>query len=123
MEMFPIAECPVILSPAEVVLRFGDPLSIICSTLAADVQVDFEVPFGMKQEDQPFSVTWDVEEVKEWVVQAQCFATLEGNQCAEMPHITVYSEYKTTDLSALAKGIILPNMSQNDINSRHFFYI
>lgn len=117
--MFLIAECPVILSPAEVVVRFGDPLSINCRTSAADVkQVDFNVPFGGKQTDQPFSVTWVVEEVKEWVVEAQCFATLESNQCVEMPRITVYSEYKSTGFSALAKGIILPNMSQNDMFGR-----
>lgn len=97
-------------------MRFGDPLSINCSTSAADVkQVNFIVPFGGKQADQPFSVTWVAEEVKEWVVKAQCLVTLESYQCFEMPRITVYSEYNTTDFSAFAKGIILPSMSQNDI--------
>lgn len=105
-------------------MRFGDPLSINCSTSAADVkQVDFNVTFGEKQADQPFSVTWAADEVKEWVVTAKCFVTLERNQCFEMPRITVYSEYKSTDFSALAKGITLPKMSQNDIKGGHLFYI
>lgn len=105
-------------------MRFGDPLLINCSTSAADVkQVDFNVPFGGKQADQPFSVTWAAEEVKEWVVKAQCFVTLESNQCVEMPRITVYSEYKSIDFSALAKEMILPNMSQNNIKGGIFFWI
>lgn len=86
------------LSPAEVAVRFGDPLLMNCRTSAADVErFNFTVPFGATQVDKPFSVTWAVEEVKEWVVKAQCFVTLGNNHCFEMPRITVYSEYKTTD--------------------------
>lgn len=85
--------CPVTLSPAEVAVRFGDPLTINCSTSAADVrQIGFEVPFGGKQENQPFSVTWAAEEVREWVVKVLCYVTLDSDQCTEVPRITVYSE-------------------------------
>lgn len=89
-----IAACPVILTPAEVVVRFGDPLSINCSTSAANVkEIDFIVSFGKKQAEQPLSVSWAVEEVKEWAVKAECFVTREQNQCFEMPNVIVYSEY------------------------------
>lgn len=92
--MKPIAACPVILTPAEVVVRFGDPLSINCSTWAANVEeIDFIVSFGKKQVEQPLSVSWAVAEVKEWAVKAECFVTLGKNQCFQMPNVIVYSEY------------------------------
>lgn len=93
MEMCSIAACPVTLSPAEVAVRFGDPLTINCSTSAADVrQFGIEAPFGGKQQDQPFFVTWAAEEVREWVVRPLCYVTLDNDQCSEAPRIIVYSE-------------------------------
>uniref|UniRef100_A0A3B5K602 Ig-like domain-containing protein n=1 Tax=Takifugu rubripes TaxID=31033 RepID=A0A3B5K602_TAKRU len=95
--------CPVILTPAEVVVRFGDPLSINCSTSAANVkEIDFIVSFGKKQVEQPLSVSWAVEEVKEWDVNAECFVTLEQNQCSEMPNVIVY---KTPDSVSVSAGV------------------
>lgn len=76
------------------VVRFGDPLSINCSTSAANVkEIDFIVSFGKKQAGQPLSVSWAVEEVKEWALHAECFVTLGQNQCSKMPNVIVYSEY------------------------------
>uniref|UniRef100_A0A674M8X5 Ig-like domain-containing protein n=1 Tax=Takifugu rubripes TaxID=31033 RepID=A0A674M8X5_TAKRU len=95
--------CPVILTPAEVVVRFGDPLSINCSTSAANVkEIDFIVSFGKKQVEQPLSVSWAVEEVKEWDVNAECFVTLEQNQCFKMPNVIVY---KTPDSVSVSAGV------------------
>lgn len=85
--------CPVTLSPAEVAVRFGDPLTINCSTSAADARlIGFEVPFGGKQEDQPFSVAWTAEAVREWVVEPLCYVALDGGRCSEVSRIAVYSE-------------------------------
>ncbi|XP_029692098.1 hemicentin-2 isoform X2 [Takifugu rubripes] len=102
-EAVPQSACPVILTPAEVVVRFGDPLSINCSTSAANVkEIDFIVSFGKKQVEQPLSVSWAVEEVKEWDVNAECFVTLEQNQCSEMPNVIVY---KTPDSVSVSAGV------------------
>uniref|UniRef100_A0A674PJN2 Ig-like domain-containing protein n=1 Tax=Takifugu rubripes TaxID=31033 RepID=A0A674PJN2_TAKRU len=98
-----VLSCPVILTPAEVVVRFGDPLSINCSTSAANVkEIDFIVSFGKKQVEQPLSVSWAVEEVKEWDVNAECFVTLEQNQCFKMPNVIVY---KTPDSVSVSAGV------------------
>ncbi|XP_056870366.1 intercellular adhesion molecule 5 isoform X1 [Takifugu flavidus] len=100
-EAVPQSACPVILTPAEVVVRFGDPLSINCSTSAANVEeIDFIVSFGKKQVEQPLSVSWAVEEVKEWAVNAECFVTLEQNQCSEMPNVIVYKTPDSVSVSA-----------------------
>lgn len=98
---FKFAECPEILSPAEVVVKFGDPLFIMCNTSAPGVeQVELNVSFGAMQTVGPLSVIWTADEVKEWDVKAKCSVTLENDECIQMTNITVYSEYKTTDFSA-----------------------
>lgn len=95
---FWMAGCPLILMPAEVVVRFGDPVSINCSTSATDFWgMGWEVAFGGTGFTNLSAVTWTVEKLRDWTIQAKCYVTLIDNQCFEMPNITLYSEYKSTD--------------------------
>lgn len=86
------------LMPAEVVVRFGDPVSINCSTSATDfIGMGWEVAIEGTDFINRSAVTWTVEKLREWTIQAKCYVTLKDDQCSEMPNITVYSEYKSTD--------------------------
>uniref|UniRef100_A0A3P9CTT9 Hemicentin-1 n=1 Tax=Maylandia zebra TaxID=106582 RepID=A0A3P9CTT9_9CICH len=84
--------CPLTLTPSETVVKFGDPVSINCSTSARYVEgMGWEAPFGGTGFERPPVVTWRVEKLEEWTPSPSCYATLvDGSQCAVSPVITVY---------------------------------
>lgn len=96
-----MAVCPPTLTPAEVVVRFGDPASVNCSTSATDVLgMGWEAPIGGTGFVDPPTVTWTVERLQDWSINPKCYITLKNNhQCDAMPTITLYSEYKSTNCS------------------------
>lgn len=96
------------MTPAEIVVRFGDPASINCSTsVPNDLGMGWEAPFGSKQTMFSPFVTWTVEKLEDWTIQPLCYINLQDNgQCSVMPTITVYSEYKSTDYNTLSSVFI-----------------
>ncbi|XP_044036580.1 intercellular adhesion molecule 5 [Siniperca chuatsi] len=98
--------CPLILSPAEIVVRFGDPASVNCSTSATGVVgMGWEAAFGGTGFQKPPAVTWRVEKLEEWKMEPKCYMTLKNNhQCHVMPAITLYKTPDTVSVSALDHG-------------------
>lgn len=96
---FWMAGCPLTLMPPEIVVRFGDPVSVNCTTSETDAQgMGWEAPFGGTGFEQGPTVTWMVERLENWYILAKCYITRNnGDQCQVMPSITLYSEYKPTD--------------------------
>ncbi|CAI5675800.1 unnamed protein product [Oreochromis niloticus] len=92
--------CPLTLTPSETVVKFGDPVSVNCSTSARYVEgMGWEAPFGGTGFEPPPVVTWRVEKLEEWNPSPSCYATLvDGSQCTEKPVITVY---KTPDIVSI----------------------
>uniref|UniRef100_A0A3Q4H313 Ig-like domain-containing protein n=1 Tax=Neolamprologus brichardi TaxID=32507 RepID=A0A3Q4H313_NEOBR len=96
-----MAGCPLTLTPSEIVVKFGDPILINCSTSATDVEgMGWEAPFGGTGFEHPPVVTWRVEKLEEWTPSPSCYATLvDGSQCTVSPLITVY---KTPDFVSVS---------------------
>lgn len=104
-----MAGCPLILKPAEVVVRFGDPVSVNCSTSATDaLGMGWEATHGGREYEEVSALTWTVDRLTEWVMEPTCYVNLRDSQCSEMPNITVYSEYNSI-FCLYFKRIILQN--------------
>lgn len=91
-----MTDCPLILTPAEVVVRFGDRVSVDCSVASTTdfLGMGWEAAFGSTGFEQKSSLTWTVEKVEEWNIYPQCYMTQKnGEQCSVTPDVTVYSEY------------------------------
>ncbi|XP_030592531.1 hemicentin-1-like [Archocentrus centrarchus] len=101
--------CPLTLTPSEIVVRFGDPVSINCSTSATYVVgMGWEAPFGGTGFEPPPAVTWRVEKVEEWTPSPSCYATLDDNsQCSMIPVITVYKDPDTVSIPELDHSLIV----------------
>ncbi|KAM8723919.1 hemicentin-2 isoform 2-T2 [Acanthopagrus schlegelii] len=97
-------DCPLILTPAEVVVRFGDPVSVNCSTASTTdfLGMGWEASAGGTGFEDKSSLTWTVEKVDEWDIKPQCFMTRRnGKQCFMTPDITVYKTPDTVTLSGV----------------------
>ncbi|XP_070704041.1 intercellular adhesion molecule 1 [Pempheris klunzingeri] len=99
-------DCPLTLTPAEIMVRFGDPVSINCSTSAADAAgMGWEAVIGGKALETSRSVTWMVEKVEDWTLKPECYINLEdGRQCTVIPTITLYKTPDTVSVSTVNPG-------------------
>lgn len=93
-----MAGCLITLMPPKLVVRFGDQVSVNCTTSATNIsEMGWEASVGATGMKNSSWVTWMVEKLIYWTVQPMCFVNLEnGVQCFESPAITVYSEYKSS---------------------------
>ncbi|KAM9392389.1 hemicentin-1 [Pholidichthys leucotaenia] len=84
--------CPLILTPSEIVVRFGDPASVNCSTSDTDVLgIGWESKGGLDRSQLSHAVTWKVEKLDNWTLEPICSAVLNDNtQCSVSPVITIY---------------------------------
>uniref|UniRef100_A0A671X1Y2 Ig-like domain-containing protein n=1 Tax=Sparus aurata TaxID=8175 RepID=A0A671X1Y2_SPAAU len=102
-----LTDCPLILTPAEVVVRFGDRVSVDCSVASTTdfLGMGWEAAFGGTGFEQKSSLTWTVEKVEEWNIYPQCYMTQKnGEQCSVTPDITVYKTPDTVKVSAVVGG-------------------
>lgn len=87
-----MADCPLTLTPAEIVVKFGDPASINCSTSATDASlIGWEAVVAGSASEELF-VPWIVDKLEHWGIEPKCFITLLNLQCTVMPVITLYSK-------------------------------
>uniref|UniRef100_A0A3P8QHZ4 Ig-like domain-containing protein n=2 Tax=Astatotilapia calliptera TaxID=8154 RepID=A0A3P8QHZ4_ASTCA len=98
--------CPLTLTPSETVVKFGDPVSINCSTSVTDVEgMGWEAPFGGTGFERPPVVTWRVEKLEEWTPSPFCYVTLvNGSQRTVSPVITVYKTPDSVSVSDMGHG-------------------
>uniref|UniRef100_A0A3B5BMY4 Hemicentin-1-like n=1 Tax=Stegastes partitus TaxID=144197 RepID=A0A3B5BMY4_9TELE len=104
-------DCPLTMTPSEIVVRFGDPASVNCSTSATDaVGMGWEAPVGGTGFKSPPVVTWNVEQLKDFTVPS-CYISLNvldehGNtkQCQKSPNVTLYKTPDTVSVSAVHPG-------------------
>lgn len=78
--------------PAEVAVRFGEPVTINCTSSASVILgILWEVPAGeVKLVDAV--ATWSVRQMTEWRGAARCILNLGDRLCSKVPNITLYSE-------------------------------
>lgn len=85
----------MILTPAELVVRFGDPVSVNCSTPMPDVEgMGWESTVGGIPFENTTALTWTLDRLEDWTIKPECYVTLTDDQCVMAPNITLYSEYK-----------------------------
>ncbi|GLD49219.1 immunoglobulin superfamily member 10-like protein, partial [Lates japonicus] len=98
--------CPLTLMPPEIVVRFGDPASVNCTTSETDAQgMGWETPFAGTGFEKGPSVTWMVERLEDWHILAKCYITTNnGFQCQVMPSITLYKTPDLVSVTALDDG-------------------
>lgn len=91
-----VTVCTPVLTPSEVLVAFGHPVSIDCSAPAsADGEVSWKAPSGSISVFNYTSVSWRIQSLQDWDIKPLCSVTLKnGRQCTASPTITLYSEYK-----------------------------
>ncbi|XP_010775768.1 cell adhesion molecule 3-like isoform X1 [Notothenia coriiceps] len=88
------SSCEIEFSPPNVVVRFGDPFSLNCSSTSNQIDsMGWEAIYGTGTGIQfgVSSVALKIDSVKDWQMEPQCFVNLEnGVQCSETLNFTVY---------------------------------
>lgn len=101
--------CPLVLTPAEIVVKFGDPASVNCSTSTPDADfIGWEATLGGTGASRPPVVTWRVEKLTQWTIEPKCFLTKTNNeQCTVMPAVTIYKTPDMVLVSGMASGVMV----------------
>uniref|UniRef100_A0A3P8SRL1 Ig-like domain-containing protein n=1 Tax=Amphiprion percula TaxID=161767 RepID=A0A3P8SRL1_AMPPE len=101
-------DCPLTLTPSEIVVRFGDPASVNCSTSATNaVGMGWESSVGGTGFVPPPVVTWMVAKLEDWTAVPSCFVTLnttDDKQCSKSPTVILYKTPDTVSISAVHPG-------------------
>lgn len=84
--------CPLTLTPAELVVKLGDPASANCSTSVANpARLGWETPKGGTG-SRDTTVMWTVEKVEFWDTVPMCYITTSDNDQCDVPlAMTVYN--------------------------------
>ncbi|XP_040917730.1 leucine-rich repeats and immunoglobulin-like domains protein 1 isoform X2 [Toxotes jaculatrix] len=100
------ASCQLQMNPPSVVVRYGDSFSVNCSSLSNQT-------FGMGWESTDSgtglrkgvsSITLDIDAVKKWMIEPQCYSTLsDDTQCLTNLPVTVYKTPDSVSLSQLSE--------------------
>ncbi|KAF1379666.1 hypothetical protein PFLUV_G00178390 [Perca fluviatilis] len=90
------ASCPIELSPPSVVVRYGDSVSINCSTSESLFEgMGWEATQGGTGLTTATHLVWTVENLTEWTISPLCFINPLGNsqflQCSKNPKVVLYT--------------------------------
>nr|XP_040047446.1 hemicentin-1-like [Gasterosteus aculeatus aculeatus] len=97
-------DCPLVLTPAKIVVRFGDPAEVECSTSAKGLQrMGWEAPSGATASETNVTI-WTVDQVKDWATDPLCYLNTKDKQCSVKLKITLYKTADSVSVSALDQG-------------------
>ncbi|XP_060945577.1 hemicentin-1-like [Limanda limanda] len=87
------ATCPVELSPPRVVVRYGDPVSVNCSTTVGQHHgMGWEAKQGGRSLEMVKHLTWTVENLTEWNIAPKCYINRQNDpQCYTKLNIVLYT--------------------------------
>ncbi|XP_031168179.1 hemicentin-2-like isoform X2 [Sander lucioperca] len=89
------ASCPIELSPPSVVVRYGDSVSVNCSTLESPEGMGWEATQGGISVMKATHLVWTVENLTEWTVFPSCFINILQNsqfqQCSKNLTVVLYT--------------------------------
>nr|XP_046271831.1 uncharacterized protein LOC124073572 [Scatophagus argus] len=99
------ASCPIELSPPRVVVRYGDPVSVNCSTSESQFDgIGWEVPIGGTGSVNVTHLTWTVNRLTEWNITPLCFFSPSKDsplkQCVLSPDVVVYTFPENISISS-----------------------
>ncbi|XP_035602191.1 LOW QUALITY PROTEIN: intercellular adhesion molecule 1-like [Oncorhynchus keta] len=99
------ASCPVELNPPRVVVRYGDSVSVNCTSSTDPEGMGWEeVTFGGigLQENVSF-VTWTVGSLMDWTIEPKCYINLQNeSQCTEILPVILYKTPDSVSISPLS---------------------
>ncbi|XP_030592635.1 vascular cell adhesion protein 1-like isoform X1 [Archocentrus centrarchus] len=86
------ASCPIELSPSSVAVRYGDPVSVNCSTTVSHHGIGWEASYGGTGAEEVNQLSWTLENLTEWDISPSCFINpADSEQCMENLKIVVYT--------------------------------
>ncbi|XP_026212208.1 hemicentin-2-like [Anabas testudineus] len=97
--------CPIELSPSTVVVKYGDPVSINCSTSDSLVEtMGWEVSQGGTGMQSVNHLTWTLERLTEWTIEPSCFINLlpggATEQCDKKAKVVLYTFPENISISS-----------------------
>lgn len=97
--------CGLTVTPKKVYVKYGESVSINCSTTIKDVdKMSWEAAVGNRT-DTPPTVTWKVDKLEYFTMEPKCFVTLnDGNQCILKADIILYKLPDYLAVSAVGNG-------------------
>ncbi|XP_061079151.1 hemicentin-1-like [Conger conger] len=107
-------ECPLMIQPPRVVVRYGDPVSVKC-TVSGDHEgsgwdppdgvFDLEASGELPDTTDVQFVTWSLESLTNWEITARCYvkflADADLQQCDKRFNITVYKPPDSVSISVV----------------------
>lgn len=97
--------CPITLTPPEIFVRYGGPAEVNCTSNTAINGIGWEASVGGRSLEISTSITWKVENLKEWNIKPVCFVNLlDSSQCEVGPSVTLYQPPDFVSISAVAQG-------------------
>lgn len=89
--------CPIELSPPSVVVRYGDSVSVNCSTSESLFDgIGWEASQGGKSLESVTHMAWTVEKLTEWTISPSCYISPSPEssylQCFKHPKVVLYSK-------------------------------
>ncbi|XP_071031005.1 intercellular adhesion molecule 2-like isoform X1 [Oncorhynchus clarkii lewisi] len=100
------ASCPVELNPPRVVVRYGDSVSVNCTTSTDPEGMGWEVTFGgIGLQGNVNFVTWTVESLMDWTIEPKCYINPQnGSQCTEILPVILYKTPDSVSISPLSNS-------------------
>ncbi|XP_036392361.1 hemicentin-1-like [Megalops cyprinoides] len=93
------SECPLEVTPARVVVKYGDPVLANCTTTVEHMGMGWEASQGStKMVKNVSSVVWRVANLTHWGIKPMCFANFQTSQCDKVLNITVYKHPDSVSL-------------------------
>ncbi|XP_067354035.1 uncharacterized protein [Channa argus] len=87
-------QCPLVISPSRLVVRFEDPVRVNCMltvTVQGFAMLGWEVSLGNPGYTYEHFLVWSVNKTTEWNIKAVCFSLLETTgQCQRNLSVVVY---------------------------------
>ncbi|KAK6311712.1 hypothetical protein J4Q44_G00173760 [Coregonus suidteri] len=99
------ASSPLELNPPRVVVRYGDLVSVNCSTSSTDHEgMGWEATYGGTGFEQNVNiVTWTVDNLIDWTIEPKCYITFnDGNQPIEVLPVILYKTPDSVSISVLS---------------------
>ncbi|XP_071241863.1 vascular cell adhesion protein 1 isoform X2 [Salvelinus alpinus] len=96
---------PLELNPPRVVVKYGDSVSVNCSTSSTDHEgMGWEATLGGTGFEQHVNVvTWTVDNLTDWTIEPKCYITLnDGNQSSKVLPVILYKTPDSVSISVLS---------------------
>uniref|UniRef100_A0A3Q0RRN4 Ig-like domain-containing protein n=1 Tax=Amphilophus citrinellus TaxID=61819 RepID=A0A3Q0RRN4_AMPCI len=78
--------------PSSVAVRYGDPVSVNCSTTVSHHGIGWEASYGGTGAEEVNQLSWTLENLTEWDISPSCFINpADSEQCMENLKIVVYT--------------------------------